>query len=107
MKALAVAALLVSTTPAFALTVVSEEAVAIEAACNGIELGAEQCACIAADAVTGLDAHMREIVLMSMVDVVGFGIRVKSGEFPNEDIEQLNAYQQYVQDKCAPGATEG
>lgn len=107
MRALIVAAVALSATPAVALTVVSEEAIAIEAACNGIQLGAEQCACIAGDAVTTLDAHMREIVLMSLQDEVGFEIRVKAKEFADDDIKALNTYQMYVQDKCAPGATEG
>ena len=100
------AALLAITSPAFALTLVEEE-VAIEAACNGIELGEAQCACIAADAMAGLEPHMRGIVLLSLKDEVGFTIRVKSGEFPNEDIDALSRYQQYVQAKCAPGAAAG
>jgi hypothetical protein len=103
---LALFAMVAMTSPAFAMTL-AEEGAAIEAACNGMQLGLEQCACIAADAVDGLDAHMRGFVLMSLEDEVGFSIRARSGEFANEDIAALNQYQQYVQAKCAPGAAGG
>jgi hypothetical protein len=106
MRAALVAALLAITSPAFAVTLGEEEA-AIEAACNGIQLGEAQCACIAADAMAGLEPHMRGIVFLSLEDEVGFTIRVKSGEFANEDIDALSRYQQYVQAKCAPGAAGG
>jgi hypothetical protein len=104
MRGLLAALLLLPASPAFALTVISEEAVAIEAACNGMQLGAEQCACIAGDAVTTLDARMRQVVLMSLEDDVGFTIRMQSGEFANEEVIALNDYQVYVQTKCAVGA---
>lgn len=101
------AAVVLWAAPAFALTV-DEERAAIEAACNGLELGEAQCSCIAADAVAGeLDARMREIVLLSLTDDVGFTIRAQGGEFANEDIDRLIAYQEYVQSKCATGATGG
>jgi hypothetical protein len=92
--------------PALALSL-DEQGIAIEAACNGLGLGEAQCACIAADAVAGLEAKMRGLVLMSLEDEVGFTIRVKSGEFANEDIAALAQYQQYVQSKCAPSAAGG
>lgn len=104
-RALAAAALLLAlASPAMALTVVSDEAVAIEAACNHMQLGAEQCACVAGDAVTTLEPRMREIVLLSLKDEVGFLIRAKGGEFLSEEIVALNNYQVYVQTKCAVGA---
>jgi hypothetical protein len=106
LRILIVAAFFALASPALALTE-AEEAVAIEAACNGIELGEAQCACITADAMAGLEPHLRGIVLLSMQDEVGFTIRVKSGEFADDDIEALSLYQQYVQSKCAPGATGG
>ncbi len=106
MRLLLVAALCALTSPALALTP-EEESAAIEAACNGIELGEAQCACITADAMAGLEPHLRGIVLLSLQDEVGFTIRVKSGEFADDDITALSLYQQYVQSKCAPGATGG
>lgn len=99
--AAAILALVLPVTPALALMTVEEEQSAIEAACNGLELGAAQCACIAADAVAELEAPMRNLVLMSFEDEVGFAIRAKSGEF-GDDLLTLIDYQQYVQDKCAP-----
>lgn len=106
MRALLIGALLLSATPAFALTA-AEEGAAIETACNKLGLGEEQCTCIAADAMAGLAPEMRAIVLLSLEDEVGFEIRVKSREFAAADIEALNDYQVYVQQKCAPGATGG
>ena len=106
MRGLLIAALCAITSPALALTPGEEEG-AIEAACNGLQLGAAQCTCIAADAMATLEPQMRGIVLLSLTDEVGFTIRVKSGEFPVEDIDALNRYQQYVQAKCAPGAAAG
>ena len=106
MRLILFAAALAITSPAFALTL-EDEGIAIEAACNGISLGEAQCACIAADAIIVLDAHMRGLVLMSLEDEVGFTIRTKSGEFANEDIVALTDYQQYIQSKCAPGAAAG
>jgi hypothetical protein len=103
---LLIAALLMSATPALALTA-AEEGAAIEAACNTLELGEAQCTCIAADAMAGLKPGMRAIVLLSLQDEVGFEIRVKSREFAAADIQALNDYQVYVQQKCAPGATGG
>jgi hypothetical protein len=89
------------TAPALALTI-EEEQVAIEAACNGLALGEAQCACIAADAVVTLDPEMRQLILMSLEDDVGFTIRANSGEFGQDRILAMIDYQQYVQSKCSP-----
>ena len=98
---LAIAALVLCATPALALSVEEEQA-AIETACNGLALGESQCACIAADAVATLEPELRNLILMSFEDDVGFTIRANSGEFGQDNIIALIDYQQYVQAKCAP-----
>lgn len=75
-------------------------ALAAEAACVKIGLGAPQCACIAADDMARNEPAMRAIVLLSLEDMVGFAIRARSGEFPREQIAALNDYQRFVEAKC-------
>jgi hypothetical protein len=102
MRGVLAALLLLGASPALALTL-EEEAIAIAAACNGMQLGETQCACIVEDVMAGQEPRMREIVLLSLADEFGFTIRMQSGEFPNEEIVALNEYQVYVQTKCAVG----
>jgi hypothetical protein len=85
-------------TPAWA-----DERAEIEAACVELGLGAGACSCIAEDTMAKFEPRMREVIFLSLSDEITFGILMKSGQITQDEVAQLNAYQEYIEPVCKVG----
>ena len=72
----------------------------IAAACVKLGLGEAPCACIAEDTMKTFEPRMREVVLMSLSDVVEFDILIKAGKVTNEEVSALSDYQSHIEPIC-------
>lgn len=81
----------------------ADERADIEAACVKLGLGANACACIAADTMGRFEPRMREVIYLSLADEIGFEIMTKSGAVTKEEVGALNAYQDYIEPVCEVG----
>lgn len=78
----------------------SDERADIEAACVGLGLGAEPCACIAEDTMERFEQRMREVIYLSLKDEVAFEIMIKAAEVTRDEVIALNRYQQDIELRC-------